>query len=673
MLLRRRMLVLQCVLFCVIPAAAQLASAYPNQQVENLKQMTLEQLAQVQVTTPNKAPESAFTIPAAIYVLTGEQILRAGVLNIPDALRLVPGVEVAQIDASKWSVGIRGFGSRLSRSVLVMIDGRTVYTTLLAGTYWEVQDLVIADIDRIEVIRGPGGTIWGPNAVNGVINIITRKASDTEGVLAELGGGSQRWGEANLRYGAAHGRTAYRVFAKSFANGPEYHPDGNNFDEWRSVRGGFRLDHELQNDASFTLEGDLYYEVTGQGVSATTYNPPNTSNVFGNADLSGGDIVGIYRRKFDGDVDFQLQAYYDRANRHELNFADLRDTFDVDLVLHQKFARRHDLTYGVGTRFSYGRNPVVVSGLYFDPQNRLDHLLTGFFQDEIQLVENRLKLTLGTKLLNTNFVDFEAEPSARLMWTPTPNTGFWAAFTHAVRTPSDGERDFFLSSHIGTAPNGMPFFARFNANRNFQSEQLNGWEAGFRRLVAKKLSLDVAAFFNRYTDLFSEDITGDPFVETSPAPAHLLLPAEFGNGLQGQTKGIEIAPEWQATSFWRLRGSYSYLHMDLEKAPNSKDIGSIPGIVGSSPQHQVSVDSGFDMAKSVKLDLIVRYVSALPAQHVPAYVTGDANFRWQFKPHFGLTLTGRNLFQPHHPEFGGDPGPLVGIERHIYAQLTWTR
>lgn len=672
MINRGRILLLQCVLLCVLPASAQIAATYPDQEVQNLKQMSLEQLAQIQVTTPNKAPESAFTSPSAIYVLTGDQIRRAGVRNIPDALRLVPGVEVAQIDASRWSVGIRGFGSRLSRSVLVMIDGRTVYTTLLAGTYWEVQDMVLADIDRIEVIRGPGGTIWGPNAVNGVINIITKKASDTQGALAELGGGSLRWGEGNFRYGGTHGHTAYRVFAKSFANGPQYHPDGNNFDDWRSVRGGFRVDHDLQHDATFTLEGDLYYEAVGEGVSATTYNPPQTSNIFGNTTLSGGDIVGIYKRKLRG-IDFQLETYYDRTNRHELNFADLRDTFDIDVVFHQHVAHRHDLTYGMGTRFSYGRNPVVVSGLYFDPQSRLDRLLTGFIQDDIQLVENRLDLTVGTKLLNTNFASFEAEPSARLMWTPTRNTGFWAAFTHAVRTPSDGERDFFLSSRIGTAPNGMPFFARFNANRNFQSEQLNGYELGFRRLVGKKLYLDVSAFFNRYTDLFSEDITGAAFVETTPAPTHLLLPAEFGNGLQGQTKGIEIAPEWQVTSFWRLRGSYSYLHMNLEKGPNSMDIGSAPGIMGSSPQHEVSADSAFNIGKPFQLDLIVRYVSALPAQQIPAYVTGDANFQWQFKPHLGLTLTGRNLLQPYHYEFGGDPGPLVGIERSVFAQVTWTR
>ena len=635
--------------------------------------MSLEQLAQIQVTTPNKAPESAFNTPAAVYVLTGDQIRRAGVRNIPDALRLVPGVEVAQIDASKWSVGIRGFGSRLSRSVLVLIDGRTVYTTLLAGTYWEVQDLVLADIDRIEVIRGPGGTIWGPNAVNGVINIITKKAADTQGTLAELGGGSDRWGETNIRYGGSHGSaTSYRVFGKAFVNGPEYHPDGLNFDEWRAIRGGFRLDHKLQNDASFTLEGDIYYEVTGQAVSATTYNPPNTYNAYGNADLSGGDIVGSYKRKLHGDIDFQLETYYSRDNRHELNFTDLRDTFDVDTVFHQHLGRRHDLTYGAGARFSYGRNPVVVTGLYFDPESRLDRLLSGFIQDDIQLVENRLDLTIGTKLLNTNFAPFNAQPSARLMWTPSRNTGFWLAFTHAVRTPSDGERDFFLSSLIGTA-DGLPFFARFNANRNFQSEQLNGYEAGFRQLIGKKVYVDVATFFNRYLDLFSENVTGAPYVESIPAPTHVLLPAEFGNGLQGQTKGIEIAPEWQATSFWRLRGSYSYLHMNIEKGPGSMDIGTAPSIMGSSPQHEVSADSAFDIRKSFELDLIVRYVSALPAQSVPAYTTGDANFQWNFSPHLGLTVTGRNLFQPHHPEFSGDPGPLVEIKRSVYAQVSWTR
>jgi iron complex outermembrane recepter protein len=656
----------------------------PQQTVDptTLKKLSLVELSQIEVVTPSKEPEKAFNTPAAIYVITGEDIRRSGATSIPEALRLAPGVEVARLDSDKWSIGIRGFGSRLSRSVLVLIDGRTVYTTLLAGTYWEVQDTVLEDVDRIEIIRGPGGTIWGPNAVNGVINIITKSAKDTHGMLVSALGGNVDQGIVSFRYGGGKGdRLDYRVYAKAFSRGPEFHPDGRNFDDWRSGQGGFRLDWKRDDKNAFAFQGDLYDQRAGESVVATSYTVPYSQTLDANARLSGGNILGRWSRTVSEGNNFQLQAYYDRTNRRESNFGDLRDTFDIDFIHHIQVGSRNKFTWGAGTRFSRGHNLVVVSGLTFQPAQRTDRLLTAFFQDEVVLVKDRLVLTVGTKLLNTNFTDFEPEPSGRLLWTPTKKTSIWAAYTHAVRTPSDAERDFFLSGFIGLAPGGTPFFARFNANRNFRPEQMNGYELGVRRLVGEKFFVDVAGFFNHYHGLFSEDITGGPFLEDTPAPTHILLPAEFGNGLLGQTKGIEISPEWRPVSFWRLRGSYSYLHMNIWKAPNSLDIGSGPGIVGSSPEHQVTLDSAFDISKTLTLDLLYRYVSELPGQFleghpeqfVHGYSTADANFSWRLTRQLEFSITGRNLLQPHHNEFGTDPGALVGIKRSGYLKLTWTR
>jgi iron complex outermembrane receptor protein len=240
-----------------------------------------------------------------------------------------------------------------------------------------------------------------------------------------------------------------------------------------------------------------------------------------------------------------------------------------------------------------------------------------------------------------------------------------------VRTPADVERNFFLSGYLGTAPNGLPFFARFNANRDFKSETLQGYELGYRQLFGKKIFLDAAAFFNQYGDLFSEEVTGGPFVETSPSPTHILLPARFGNSLKGTTSGGEIAPEWRPASFWRLRGSYSFLSMHIKKAPGSPDIGSAPQIEGTSPQHQVSIQSAFDIPRSISLDLQYRYVSALPGQKVPAYQTADARIAWQWK-NVTLSVAGRNLLQPYHFEFGADPG-FVGIKRAAYGKVEWRR
>ena len=641
-------------------------------QADSLKHLSLAQLGEIEVTTASKEPRPVWQTSAAIYVITHEAIQRSGATSIPAALRLAPGVEVARIDSNKWSIGIRGFGSRLSRSVLVLIDGRTVYTTLLAGTYWEVQDTVMDDIDRIEVIRGPGGTIWGPNAVNGVINVITRNASETQGTVVSAAGGNVEQGLFSARTGGRAGKFNYRIYGKGFTRGPQFHSDGHNFDDWRALQGGFRMDWSQGSRDSFTVQGDIYDEHAGESVVATSYTAPYQQVREGNALLSGGNVEATWRRTLGEGKDIQIQAYYDKANRHEPNFADLRDTFDVDLLHRFRLPGRQQVTLGLGARFSIGDDRQVVSGLTFQPNRRTDRLLSAFIQDEITLVPNRFSLSVGTKFLETNFSGLQLEPSARLLYTPTKTQTVWAAFTHAVRTPSDAERDFFLSGFIGIADDGLPFFARFNANRNFRSEQLNGYELGYRRLVGQRLFVDVAAFYNHYSNLFSEDITGPAFIEDNPGPPHHLLPAEFGNGLFGSTTGVEIAPEWNVTKFWRIRGSYSFLEMHIKKTPNSLDVGTAPGIEGASPQHQASLQSGFDLSKNISLDLIYRYKGALPAQKIRSYSTADASFGWRFTDHFELQVVGQNLFQPHHAESGEDQPP-VQIRRGAYAEITWRR
>ena len=640
-----------------------------------LKQLSLEQLGNIEVTTAAKEPEEVWKTAAAIYVITQEEIQRSGATTIPDALRLAPGVEVARIDSNKWSIGIRGFGSRLSRDVLVLIDGRTVYTTLLAGTYWEVQNVLMEDVDRIEVIRGPGGTIWGPNAVNGVINIISKSSPETHGVLASVGGGSVDQGFFNTRYGGGNGKGLdYRVYALGFDRGPEFHSDRADYDRWRAAQGGFRIDIAPNDRDSFTVQGDLYDEGAGEAVTATTYAPPYSQILTGTALLSGGDLVGHWKRVLGEGKDIQLQASYDRTNRREPNFTDLRNTFDVDFMDRFRLAARQQISWGLGARFSQGNNPAVVSGLTFQPSERTDQLLTAFFQDEIELVPDRFSVSLGTKLLHTNYAGLQWQPSARMLWTPTQKQTLWAAFTHAVRTPSAAERAFFLLGFIGIDPTSkLPAFARFNANPDFRSEQLNGNELGYRRLLGQKLYIDLSAFYNHYSGLFSEDITGGFFVETDPAPTHLLLPARFGNGLLGTTEGLEIAPEWRPTTFWRLRGSYSFLEMHLKKSPGSLDVGTAPIVQGSSPQHQADIQSGFDLSKAFTLDLTYRYVSALPALKTTAYSTADVRFGWKVSEHLELSVLGQNLLQPFHYEFPSDPGPNVAIKRSVYGQITWKR
>jgi iron complex outermembrane receptor protein len=337
----------------------------------------------------------------------------------------------------------------------------------------------------------------------------------------------------------------------------------------------------------------------------------------------------------------------------------------------------------LGVRASRGHELEVVSGDVFVPAVRTDQLYTAFVQDEIPIVPNRLSLFAGTKLLVTNYAGVDPEPSFRMLWTPTATETVWASFTHAVRTPSDAERDFYLSSFLGNgvaASNSLPTFARFNANPDFQSETLDGTELGYRHLFRPNVYVDVAAFYNRYQHLLSQELTGPftvtsgvPFPDPNPPFSYNLIPAQFRNGLRGNTKGVEVAPEWQVLPFWRLRGSYSFLHMNLAKEPGSGDLGTAPGIQGSSPQHQATLQSYFDLPKSVSFDFEYRFVSALQSQSVPAYSTANVHVSWRFNRNVELSVVGDNLFQGGHAEFAGDPGPLVLIRRSAYGKVTFTK
>ena len=519
-----------------------------------LKKLTLEQLSQIEVTTPSKEPEKAFTTASAVFVITGEDIRRYGATSIPEALRLAPGVEVARIDANHWSIGIRGFGTRLNRSVLVLMDGRTVYTSLFDGTYWEVEDTLLEDVDRIEVIRGPGGTVWGPNAVNGVINIITKSSKDTRGTFVSAGGGeTEDQAFVNARYGGGNDNGFnYRFYGKSFTRGPEDHTDGRNFDDWRAMQGGFRMDWTDTPRGTFTLQGDIYDEEAGESVQAVTYTSPYSQIIDANALLSGGNILGRWQRTISDGNDIQIQAYYDRTNRHEPNLADLRNTFDIDFLQRLKVPGRQRVTWDSAQGHSHKRYSCGQRA-YFLPAIRTDYLLTAFLQDEISLIDKRLTLTVGTKALQTNFLHgIGWEPSARFAWTPSDKQTVWAAFTHALRTPSDVEENFYLSGYVESLPNGTPYMARFNANSRFSPEEMNGYELGYRQLLNQHFLVDTATFYNHYHDLLDEEFAGPTFFETNeppgittPVPPHYLLPAIFGNGLLAYTKGIEVSPEWR--------------------------------------------------------------------------------------------------------------------------------
>ena len=648
-------------------AGVCVASPQNSSQQERLKGLTLEQLGNIEVTTVSKTPVSASRTPAAVYVITQEDIRRSGATSLPDALRLAPGVEVARIDGVKWAIGIRGFQSRLSRNLLVLIDGRTVYSPLFHGVYWEVQETLMEDIERIEVIRGPGGTIWGANAVNGVINVITKDSRETKGALLSLKGGNVDQAALDAREGGGKGSFNYRIYAKAFVRGPEFHSDYRQFDDFRRAQGGFRADWKADAKNDLTVQGDIYDGRDGESAQLTRTSPPSSYILDQNGKLSGGNLMAHWTRDLGKGSELQIQTYYDRVRRLQPNQRESRDTFDVDFVHRWALGDRQTLTWGAGIRFSVGDIPPVVPTLIFNPTHRTDQLGSAFIQHETQLIPDKLSLTVGTKLLHSSYTSLTAEPSARILWTPSSARTVWAGVTRAVRTPSDVEDTLTVTTLQSASP---PVFNRSAGDRVFTSETMVGYEAGYRQLIHPQISIDLTAFYNRYDHLLSAE-PQPSYTDTSIGAT--IFPFVNRNGVFGTTKGFELATNWKPRTWWRIQTSYAWLDMNMKAKPDSLDRTTVATLQGSSPAHQVVIQSYIDLPGHFEFTQLFRNVTGLPAQHVAAYRTADLRISWRKWSAWELGITGRNLLQPHHAEFGGDPGPLVGIRRSIAADITWRR
>jgi iron complex outermembrane recepter protein len=631
-----------------------------NDSQENLKQMSLEQLGQLEVTTFSKTPTPLHDTPAALYVITSEEILRSGVTTIPDALRLAPGVEVGHLSSTTWAVSIRGLQNNFSKSVLVLIDGRNVYTPLFAGVYWDVQDLPLEDIDRIEVIRGPAGTIWGPNSANGVINIITRRASDSKGVQGSALAGNIAHTIDDLQIGDGSGDTDFRIFGRGFERAHEYHTDGINDDTWHEERLGFRVDRNLDHNkeakdtADMMFEGDLY-----KGTS-----PHIVGTAVSNDQTSGGDVNFRYQTAKANGTGLTAQAYFDRTLRTHGFLGETRDTIDLDFV--DRFKAGDWNMFSVGAGFRWSPYDVIsnVAGEGLVPPTGTDHIYTGFLQDEINLGKTA-NLTIGAKLQQNNYSGFDVLPSGRLLWSPNDKQSLWAGITRSVTTPSDLEEKFLLQA---TSPT---LVIRLTGNHQFKSEDVLGYELGYRGTVSSHLFVDVSGFWNQYTQLQS---FGPEVVSTSGGTTTIAI--QYTNQISGSASGFEIAPQIAIASFWRLNLAYSYLNSDFDAAGATSNISSTGSVITydkSSPKHQVELQSMIDLPCKFQFDQTYRFVSALPEQKVPAYQTADLHLSRPLGSNFEIEGVGQNLFQPHHYEWGtGDLSqPLVGIERAGYVRLSF--
>jgi iron complex outermembrane receptor protein len=638
---------------------------------DELLELSIEQLADLKITSASRIAESLRETPSSVFVITADEIRRSGVTSIPEALRLAPGVEVARRSAYEWSISIRGFNSDLANKLLVLVDGRSVYSPLFAGVFWDVQDTLLEDVERIEVISGPGGTLWGANAVNGVINIITRRAGDTQGGYGEVLGGDEERVIAGFRYGGTFGNgVAARAYLKHVDRDPSIGVDGDDaVDGMEMSRAGFRLDWEHGEADSFAVLGEVF-----DGETDGIFREPFTigtlpAGTFRDVvDLSGANLLARWQRRLADAGELQLQVVIDRTDRDIPNtYDERRDTIDLDFQHHFTSGSRQDLLWGLTFRDTRDRIRNTLFAAFVPPRRTLQRYGV-FVQDRIALRPDELYLTVGTKVSRNDYSGTEHQPSVRLAWLADARQTVWAAVSRAVRTPSRLDEDLVLTVPVAAPGIPLPFYFIVTGNDDFESEELLAYEAGYRLQQGENLSFDLALYHHDYDELQTNEPDGLILVLDPPLP-HVIVPSHLDNNMRGKSYGGTISANWQALPEWRLRAQYAYLDLDLETTAASFDV-TTPTLAGNSPRHQAAVHSFLDLPRDVAFYAGVRYVDELPNQAVDAYFAVDVNLAWRFRPNAEVAIAVQNLTDDTHPEFEGGTGSL--IERSAYLKLDWS-
>lgn len=621
--------------------------------------LSLEDLMAIEITSVAKKPQRLTEAASAIHVLGREEIRRSGASSLPELLRMVPGVQVARIDGSRYVVSIRGFSNRFTGKLLVLLDGRTLYSPLFSGTYWEAQDVLLEDVERIEVIRGPGGTLWGANAVNGVINIITRHASETQGSYLEARGGSLENGAA-VRHGGRVGDAGhYRAYAKfddhqnlDTAAGRDAH------DAWRQKRAGFRADLAPHAQDSLTLQGDVYENRARQLEGVSSLAPAATRFLPDTARLSGGNLLFRWQRRLDAAESWQFQAYFDQAELRDAVLDQRIDTLDLEWQHRFRFTPRQEITWGLG----YRQVADELQGgftISFPRSKRSTQLYSAFVQDEIDLAED-LRLTLGSKFEHNDYTGFEVQPSARLLWRATATDSFWAALSRAVQTPSRATHDSQLNYLVLPGPTVLGF----RGSENVNSEVLVSREIGYRGQFGPALNVDVTAFHNSYDKLLSLQARPPVFFP------YTLFASNYANRIEGKTYGVELAGTWQATPAWRLHASYSRLEVDTRPQAGG-DAGTAARYDGSSPRHMAQLHSLYNLGHNLELDAYLYYMDELPSPGIGKYTRLDMRLGWRPSRDLELSLTARNLLDQRHPEYQADDIVASQVPRSLLGQIRW--
>ncbi len=676
---------------CVILFASARISAQgridsPNARV--LLDIPIEQLMEIEFVTVFKKPGSLMESPAAVFALNSDDIEVSGVTSLPDALRMVPGLQVAQHNANSWAVTSRGF-SGMSRGIsgqfanklLVLSDGRSIYTPLFSGVSWEAQDFLLDDTERVEVVRGPGATLWGSNAVNGIINIVSKDARKTQGAFASVGGGSEQRAFSHLRYGGRLGdRTYYRVYGKYLKLDNLVNHDGDALNDGSNMfRGGFRFDSDLVY-SHLTLQGELYSGRLNRSYNTIRSETGPFPQQFDYRDETrGGHLLARMQHSFSNSSELTVQAYYDRVETEEAVVRGNINTYDMEFSHRFDVGTRQEFIWGGGLRI-VSDNFDSTFAFYLNPHSRTMKLGNAFLQDEIKILPRHVSLIIGSKFEHSDYSGFEIQPSARLRWTPVPTHTMWAAASKAVRTPSRGEIDarILLQENTANSAESSQFLA-FVGSDTFKPERLTAWELGYRGWLSPNFMIDVATFYNDYDNLRTDNFVAGFDLVSLPGTPHSFLSLFPENEMRGTSYGFEFSADWQASRNWRFRTIYSHLQLNLDLI-NSFDTFT-KSIEGQSPRHQMMLSSSWTPVDDVHSDLRLRYVSSLAAQEIPDYVTADVRIGWDLNRNLQLSLVGQNLLQSRHAESSEILRSMNQVEvtrtvasqiqRGVYSRLIW--
>ena len=632
--------VLSATVFFAMPLLSVAQEREVPLSVSGLKKLSVEELMNVEVTSVSKRSEKLTQAASAIQVITRDDIRQSGASNVPEALRLATNLQVAQVNASQWAISARGFNNVLANKLLVLIDGRVVYTPMYAGVFWDVQNLVLEDVERIEVISGPGGALWGANAVNGVINIITKSSTETTGIFAELAAGTLLRTQGSLRYGKKiSDKLSFRVYGTAFKRGPTHFEDSVEAnDGWKMATGGMQWDWLPTEKNVVTFQTNLY---NGRP------DPDGGSPIV----ARGTNLLSRWTHTVSPTSGFQVQLYYDQTWRDFGNeFTEQLKTYDLDAQHRFRLMRTQEIIYGVGVRaMDHEVENLELFGFF--PGNKSLYLYNAFIQDEITLAEDRLRFTAGLKIEHNTYTGFQYQPSARLNWTPGARDAIWAAVSRAVRNPARIDREFF----IYILPD-LPLIA----GSDFKSEEVLAYELGWRTQPRENLSIALSTFYNVYDNIRSAE----------PGPPPFGIPITFGNGVEGDTYGAELLATLQVNDWWRLRGGYTFFKKELAVKPGSADSNEASA-ESNDPTHQALLQSSMSIPGGIEVGAVLRYAGALPDPVVDEYVGLDLRVAWNMVKGFELSAVGQNLLQKGHVEFVPESPAPKDIRRSVYIKLAY--